>query len=97
MKKIFFAFLMLSLSALIFAEKAPDWLRSPKKVFPADRYMHALGEGKSREQAELSALASLTLSFKAHIAVFNKALEDFTLASEVGRTGFPQRETFLQI
>lgn len=45
----------------------PDWVRNPKSIYPETRYLVAVGEGDTRQDAENAAAANLARIFESHI------------------------------
>lgn len=77
MKKV--VFIIMSILAISFVwgkpkskkaapQKAvPEWLENPQNIYPAGKYLYAIGEGKSRAQAENAAVANLAAIFKQNV------------------------------
>jgi hypothetical protein len=49
------------------AAEAPPWARSVEAVYPRDEYIAQRGEGGSRQEAELAALAAISYYFESEI------------------------------
>ena len=62
MRKFSVIFLVSVLSSAVFA-KTPQWVKNPSKVYPAQDYFSAVGNGKTQQQAELSAVENLAAIF----------------------------------
>lgn len=85
---------LILLSALLFscslnAKKPknvkPEWLKNPKSVYPENRYLSALGEGDSRQQAENMAAANLSRIFRSDIRAdetINQRYRELTTGDE---------------
>lgn len=50
------------------AAPVPDWVLDPSAVYPAARYLTAIGEGGSRTQAQNAAIANLAAIFKQNVS-----------------------------
>lgn len=50
-----------------FRNHEPEWVRNPKTVYPENKFLVAVGEGDTRQDAENVASANLSRIFEAHI------------------------------
>lgn len=66
-----------SLFALEKAGKIPEWYEQQAVVYPPDFYITAVGEGKTREEAETAALATISLYFQTTTDVCNDLLKRY--------------------
>lgn len=48
-------------------KKAPDWVLNPQSLYPAGKYLYAVGEGRTRAAAENAALGNLAAIFSQNI------------------------------
>ena len=70
-KKWFLLLLFLFVSFSIFAAKIPEWYEHKAVVYPEEFYITAIGEGNSKLEAELAALANISMYFNIKTDVVN--------------------------
>ncbi len=82
--------LMLQPSCSTLRNRAPEWVRNPKVVYPESQYLVTVGEGDSRRAAENAAAANLSRIFEAHIEsderlvdTVNETDTDFTRTTDL--------------
>lgn len=68
--------LILGVSDLSYTQNAlPNWIQNPESKYPSELYMASIGEGMTREEAEKSAIANLSLIFKADIKANTRTIQ----------------------
>ena len=72
MRKIVLSFLFASCFAFVFSA-VPKWLTDISSDFPSEKYIRAIGEGKSKDDAKNSALAELSAYFSQTVEASVKA------------------------
>jgi hypothetical protein len=77
-------------AGLIFAQ-APSWYLDKEANYPASFYIAAVGEGKTRIEAETAAVAGVSLFFNTSTEVRNQAIREFNEALSNGTTDFSQK------
>lgn len=81
----------LFLTAALLPAQAPSWYLDKEAAYPASFYIAAVGEGKSRIEAETAAVAGLSLFFNTTTEVRNQAIREFNEALSNGTTDFSQK------
>lgn len=81
--KVFFTFiLLLNLNLLpLFSQsknKIPDWYEHKEVVYPSEFYISAIGEGFSKEEAEIKAVSQISLFFNTTTQVVNDLIKTYT-------------------
>lgn len=74
-----------SFGSLVFSV-APSWLHNKNKVYPADKFISAIGEGSSEQKARAEAAAAISQYFDTKINVFTTAAEKFESVQVSGGT-----------
>ncbi len=71
-KTVLILIILILVSCAVFAKKkknkSPEWLNSPKSIYPEQLYLSALGEGDSRTMAENYAIANLAKIFRSKVS-----------------------------
>jgi hypothetical protein len=57
----------------------PDWILTPQKAYPTDRFLVGIGEGSTRDQAEKRAYAAVARIFSANIQARSLDQESYSL------------------
>lgn len=57
----------------------PDWILTPQKAYPTDRYLVGMGEGSTRDQAEKRAYAAVARIFSANVQAKSLDQESYSL------------------
>lgn len=57
----------------------PDWILTPQKTYPTDRYLVGMGEGSTRDQAEKRAYAAVARIFSANVQAKSLDQESYSL------------------
>lgn len=81
-KTLFSATAILCCSALY--AKAPQWVKTPTKNYPAAKYLTGLGTGKNQKQAELEAVEKLAAIFGRDVASVAKSSQRMVEAQKDG-------------
>ncbi len=72
----------------------PEWVLAPQKAYPVEYYLVGMGEGKSRDQAENRAYASVARIFSAQVQA--KSLDhEFYIIKERNSRSTVQRDLYL--
>jgi hypothetical protein len=79
------------LTPLYAQNRAPDWYTDKELRYPSSRYIAAVGEGKSRADAESAALAGVSLFFNTKTEVRNQAIREFNEAVTNNTTDFSKK------
>jgi hypothetical protein len=88
-KKILFAVMVLPAGLSLFAQNtAPPWYMDKELQYPSRSYIAAVGEGKSRADAEAAAVANVSLFFNTRADVRNEAIREFNEAVTNNTTAF---------
>ena len=72
-------------------ENPPEWIISPQKSYPTERYLTGIGEAESREQAEKRAYAAVARVFSAKVRAQSMDHERYSI-QESGETSHTRRE-----
>ncbi len=102
-KKVFFLLLIILSSCRTFSAvpseqaQVPKWVREPEKVYPKAEYLKAVGEGKSLEAAQNSALSAIALAFKTKTDVRNVAISNMTHIREENSSVYEVSQKLIQI
>ena len=89
LRKIFLSLLLFFSSAFAFSA-APKWLTDISSDFPSEKYIRAVGEGKSKDEAKNSALAELSAYFSQTVETSVKANQ--FLFSQTGKSSKSKSE-----
>lgn len=57
----------------------PEWILTPQKAYPTDRYLVGMGEGSTRDQAEKRAYAAVARIFSANVQARSLDQESYSL------------------
>ena len=80
-QKVFIHLLLFLIVSVAFAQnraqKIPEWYEHQAVVYPPDFYITAVGEGKTREEAETAALSTISLYFQTTTDVCNDLLKRY--------------------
>lgn len=68
--------MFLSFSAL-YAKSVPSWYGHQETLFPSEFYITAVGEGENRTEAEIDAVAKLSLYFRTTTDINNQLLKNY--------------------
>jgi len=69
----------------------PSWYPDPEFQYPKSRFISAIGEGKSRTDAETAALAGVSLFFNTRAEVRNEVIREFNEAVINDTTDFSKK------
>ena len=67
-------------------ETPPEWVLSPQRTYPVERYLTGLAEAESREQAEKRAYAAVARIFSAHVQAQSMDRESYALQERDNRS-----------
>jgi hypothetical protein len=90
MKRILCTALLVCCAAFLHAQ-APSWYLDKEAVYPAAFYIAAVGEGKTRAEAETAAVAGVSLFFNTSTEVRNQAIREFNEVLSGAATEFSQK------
>ena len=81
--KVFFTLiLLLSLNfSHLFSQskfKVPDWYEHKEVVYPSEFYISAIGEGITKEEAEIKAVSQISLFFNTTTQVVNDLIKTYS-------------------
>ena len=81
-KKIVLVFVCFLLSFSVFSaeKKVPDWYEHKEVVYPGEFYISAIGEGITKEEAEIKAISQISLFFPKRDIIVKK---EFSQKKEV--------------
>ena len=79
-KNLFIIVSMMFLGTSVFAQKLPVWVEKPAKSFPEKTYITAVGEGRTKNQAEVNAIEKLAAVFGRDINAETKSTSRMTQA-----------------
>ncbi len=82
--------LMIGGCAWLAGEAKPEWLLFPERLYPAEKFLTGIGEGKTRHLAEQRAYAAVARIFSAHVQVQSMDRETYAI-QEIGKTHRTQR------
>ena len=85
---IYFLMLIWSLNA---QNTAPSWYIDTELEYPRSRFIAAVGEGRSRADAEAAALAGVSLFFNTQTEIRNQVIREFNEAVTNDTTDFSRR------
>jgi hypothetical protein len=89
MKKKIFVVMFLTAGAFLFSQNAaPLWYTNKELQYPSHRYIAAVGEGKTRSDAEARAVAVVSLFFNTRTDVRNEVIKEFNEAVTNNTTAF---------
>ncbi len=96
-KSLFFVLLVSFCTFLTFAaeKKVPDWFEHKELVFPSEFYISAIGEGLTKEEAEIKAISQISLFFNTTSEVSNDLLKKYS-ESEYGKNYYFSSSTQIQ-
>lgn len=77
MKKDISTIFLFLLTVNCFAAKIPAWYQNKEVAYPSDFYITAIGEGKTKEEAEIKAIASISLYFQTTTDVCNTLVKNY--------------------
>lgn len=83
MRKLLSLFFILSFSLSTFA-KVPQWVKNPSKIYSPKDFFTAVGNGKTQQQAELSAIENLAAIFGRNVSSSSKTSSRMQQAEENG-------------
>ena len=72
-KNLFIIISILVCSTGVFAQKIPSWVEKPSESFPEKNYITAVGEGRTKTQAEVNAIEKLAAVFGRDISSETKS------------------------
>ena len=79
-KKFYFIFCLFVLPFFAFTaeNRIPDWYEHKEIVYPSEFYISAIGEGLTKEEAEINAIAQISLYFNTTTAVSNELVKKYS-------------------
>ncbi|MDH5429825.1 MAG: LPP20 family lipoprotein [Nitrospirota bacterium] len=83
-------FLVMGGCAWFGTETSPEWLPSPERLYPSEKFLTGIGEAKTRDQAEQRAYAAVARIFSAHVQTQSMDRESYAI-QESGKTNRTQR------
>lgn len=91
-KNITFFFYFFVFSVVLFPQNSiPSWYVDTELEYPRSRYIAAVGEGKSRTDAENAALSAISLYFNTRTDVHNEVIREFNEAVTNNTTDFSKK------
>lgn len=96
MKKILL-FALALLSSVSFAdERMPDWVMQPSRAYPSERYLAAVGEGKTKKQAENQAVSQIASFFSQNVNSRSEASRALSQDNRGGRATVTEKSDFTE-
>ena len=79
-RKIIFVLVCFLLSFSVFSaeKKVPDWYEHKEVVYPGEFYISAIGEGITKEEAEIKAISQISLFFNTTSEVSNDLIKRYS-------------------
>jgi hypothetical protein len=72
-------------------DRAPSWLLDTELEYPSSLYVAALGEGKTRAEAETAAVTAVSLFFGTKTEIRKEAIREFNETTTNTATGFSKK------
>jgi hypothetical protein len=90
MKRCFvFCCYLLIFSGILFSQNTtPSWYLDTELEYPRNRFITAIGEGRTRTDAETAAIAAISLFFNTKTDVRNEIIREFNEAVTNNTTEF---------
>jgi len=83
---------LLMFGGILYAQnKVPSWYLDSELEYPKSRFISAVGEGKSKTDAETAAVAGISLFFNTKAEVRNEAIREFNEAVVNNTTDFSKK------
>lgn len=94
-KKLNISIVFFLAGVFIYAQSAPLWYTDKDLEYPARNYISAVGEGRTRQDAEAAAITAISMFFDTRTNIRNEAIREFNETVTNNTTAFSNK-TYIQ-